>query len=180
MDTYRILVAIEKIPGVAAGFQQLLGVPVSPNGIFQEKLGTDFGAPHSGCPVTREESRAIGRRLYDGVITTGKAEDVDVLAVDYIQNTGWTPDGRDIFGHAWAIGRSAMPDGRAIHTHVVAENDRVASLSVWDGTMTASGQPVDFMTADFLRVEDHLAAEHWDTVDYVRLYQSFGLLPKDI
>jgi sulfur relay (sulfurtransferase) DsrC/TusE family protein len=25
-----------------------------------------------------------------------------------------------------------------------------------------------------------LAAEHWDTVDYVRLYQSFGLLPNGI
>ena len=30
--------------------------------------------------------------------------------------------------------------------------------------------------ADFLRIEN-LAAEHWDTVDYIRLYQSFGLLP---
>ena len=25
----------------------------------------------------------------------------------------------------------------------------------------------------------HVAAEHSDTVDYVRLYQSFGLLPED-
>ncbi|MFC3747079.1 ester cyclase [Paenibacillus sp. GCM10012306] len=180
MDTYRILVTIGKIPGVAAGFQQMLGVPESPNGIFQERLGTDFGATRSGRPATREESRAIGRRLYDGVITTGNAKDVDALAEGYMQNTGWTPDGRDIFGHGWAVGRSAMPDGRAIHTHVVAENDRVASLSVWDGTMTASGQPVDFMTVDFLRIEDGLAAEHWDTVDYVRLYQAFGMLPKNI
>jgi predicted SnoaL-like aldol condensation-catalyzing enzyme len=67
-----------------------------------------------------------------------------------------------------------MPDGLAIQTHVVAENDRVASLSVWDGTITASGQAVDFASADFLRING-VAAEHWDTVDYVRLYQAFGL-----
>ena len=82
--------------------------------------------------------------------------------------------------NAWAIGRGAMPDGRALQTHVVAEKDRVASISVWDGTITESGRPVDFTSADFFRVEDGLAAEHWDTVDYVRLYQSFGLLPDDI
>jgi predicted ester cyclase len=178
-DTYRILVKIGAIPGVAAVFQQLLGVPEAPEGIFQERLGTDFGAPVTGRPATREESRAVGRRLYDGAITTGNPNDVDALAEGYLQTTGWTPDGRDNFGKAWAIGRGAMPDGLAVQTHVVAENDRVASISVWDGTVTASGQAVDFASADFLRVEDGVAAEHWDTVDYVRLYQSFGLLPKN-
>ena len=28
----------------------------------------------------------------------------------------------------------------------------------------------------FLRIEDGLAAEHWDAADYIRLYQAFGLL----
>jgi predicted ester cyclase len=180
MDTYRILAAIGCIPGVGSVFQKLLGVPESPNGIFQEKLGTSFDAPSKGWPATREESRAISRRLYDGAISTGRAEDVDALAESYIQNTGWTPDGRSFFGNAWAIERSAMPAGRAVQTHVVAENDRVASISIWDGTITQSGHAVDFMSADFLRIENGLAAEHWDTVDYVRLYQSFGLLPAEI
>jgi len=68
----------------------------------------------------------------------------------------------------------------ALQTHVVAERDRVASISVWDGTVTESGRAVDFTSADFLRIEDGLAAEHWDTVDYVRMFQSFGLLADDI
>jgi predicted ester cyclase len=54
-----------------------------------------------------------------------------------------------------------MPDGLAVQTHVVAENDRVASISLWDGTVTASGQAVDFASADFLRIENGVAAEHW-------------------
>jgi predicted ester cyclase len=180
MDTYRILVKIGAIPGVAAAFQQMLGVPEAPDGIFTERLGTDFDAPRTGRRPTRDESRAVGRRLYDGAINSGVASAVDALAVGYIQNTGWTPDGRDYFGNAWAIGRAAMPDGLAVYTHVVAENDRVACLCVWDGTVTASRHPVDFASADFLRIEGGVAAEHWDSVDYVRLYQSFGLLPDDL
>ena len=56
----------------------------------------------------------------------------------------------------------------------------VASLSAWDGAVTASGHCVDFASADFFRIEDGVATEHWDTVDYVRLYQSFGLLPDEL
>jgi len=79
---------------VANVFQkQVLGVPESPGGLFAERPGTDFGRP-AGRRVTREESRAVVRRLYDGVISTGRAEDTGMVAEDYIQNSGWTPDGR--------------------------------------------------------------------------------------
>jgi hypothetical protein len=60
-------------------------------------------------PVTREESRATVRRLYDGVIATGLGEDADMVAESYIQNSGWTPDGRTAFESAIAISRGAMP-----------------------------------------------------------------------
>jgi predicted SnoaL-like aldol condensation-catalyzing enzyme len=73
-----------------------------------------------------------------------------------------------------------MPDGRALQTHIVAENSRLASRSVWDGTIDASDRPADFTTLDFFRIEDGLFAEHWESVDWVRAYQSFGLLPDGI
>src|SRR6478736_9689846 len=77
VDTYRILAAIGAIPGVASVFQeQVLRVQPSPDGLFPERLGSEFGPP-AGRPVTREESRAVVRRLYDGIIATGRAEDVD-------------------------------------------------------------------------------------------------------
>jgi predicted SnoaL-like aldol condensation-catalyzing enzyme len=50
-------------------------------------------------------------------------------------------------------------------------------VTPWDGTVTATGKAVDFESPDFLRIEDGVAAQHWDTVDYIRLYQAFGLLP---
>jgi predicted ester cyclase len=179
VDTYRVLVAIGAIPRAANAFQQILGVEESPGGLFQERLGTGFGGP-AGRPVTREESRAAVRRLYDGVISTGRTEDVATVAEDYIQNSGWTPDGRDAFASALAISRRAMPDGRALQTHMVAENNRLASRSVWDGTISQSGRPADFTSLDFFRIEEGLIAEHWETVDWIRVYQSFGLLPDDV
>ena len=179
VDTYRILVAIGAIPKAANAFQQILGVQESAGGLFPEKLGTAFGKA-ARRPVNREESRAVVRRLYDGVITTGKPEDVDVVGEEYLQNSGWTPDGREAFASALAISRGAMPDGLAVQTHMVAENNRLASRSFWDGTIAGSGRAADFATLDFFRVEDGLIVEHWESVDWVRAYQAFGLLPDDI
>ena len=63
---------------------------------------------------------------------------------------------------------------------MVAENNRIASRSVWDGTITGTGQPVDFTTQDFFRIDDGVIAEHWESVDWVRAYESFGLLPEGV
>jgi predicted SnoaL-like aldol condensation-catalyzing enzyme len=168
------------IPGVANVFQrEYLKVAESPGGLFQERLGTEFGPP-TKRPITREESWAVVRRLYDGVIATGRREDSDMVADDYIQHSGWTPDGRADFESAIAIARSATPDGRALQTHMVAENNRVASRSVWDGVLTGNGQPVDWTTLDFFRIESGLIAEHWESVDWISVYQSFGLLNEEV
>src|SRR5207302_953732 len=124
----------------------------SPVALFQERLGTEFDTG-AGRPITREESRAVVRRLYDGVIATGRAEDADMVADDYVQNSGWTPDGLAAFVRAIAVNRGALPDGRAIQTQMVAENNRVASRSVWDGTVAGSGVAADFTTLDFFRID---------------------------
>jgi hypothetical protein len=115
-----------------------------------------------------------------GVISTGRTEDVATVAEDYIQNSGWTPDGRAAFASALAISRNAMPDGRALQTHMVTENNRLASRSVWDGTISQSGRQADFTSLDFFRIEEGLIAEHWETVDWIRVYQSFGLLSDEV
>ena len=76
-----------------------------------------------------------------------------MVAGDYMQNSGRTRDGRAAFVNALSISRGAMPDGRAQQTHMVAENSGVASRSVWAGTLTGSGDAVDFTTLDFFRIE---------------------------
>jgi predicted ester cyclase len=180
LDSYRILVAIGAIPGVANVFQrEVLGVAESPDGLFQERLGTEFETSDAR-PISNDESRVIVRRLYDGIIATGDANQAAMIADGYVQNSGWAPDGREVAVSTLVISRSAMPDGRALQAHMVAEQNRVASMSVWDGTLAGSGDRVDFMTLDFFRIEDGLIAEHWESVDWVRAYQSFGLLSKEV
>ena len=73
-----------------------------------------------------------------------------------------------------------MPDGGALQTHTVAENNRLASRSVWDGTISQSDRQADFTSLDFFRIEEGLIAEHWETVDWIRVYQSFGLLSDEV
>ena len=58
--------------------------------------------------------------------------------------------------------------------------DSLASSSVWDGTVTQTGRAADFLTTDFFRIEDGLVAEHWESVDWVSAYQSFGLLSDQV
>lgn len=179
VDTYRILVAIGAIPKAANTFQQILGVEESPGGLFPETRGTEFGPP-TVRPVSREESRGVVRRLYDGIMATGRAEDVDMVGEGYIQNSGWTPNGRDAFASAIVINRGAIPDGLAVQTHMITENNRSASRTLWDGTIAQTGRPADFSTIDFFRIEDGLIEEHWESVDWIRVYQSFGLLSDDV
>jgi predicted SnoaL-like aldol condensation-catalyzing enzyme len=56
----------------------------------------------------------------------------------------------------------------------------MSSRSVWDGTITKSGRTADFTTLDFFRIEDGVVAEHWESVDWVGAYQSFGLLSEEV
>ena len=46
-----------------------------------------------------------------------------------------------------------------------APKDPVASIRVGGGTVTASGQAVDFTSPDFIRIEDGVVAQHWDAMD---------------
>ena len=57
---------------------------------------------------------------------------------------------------------------------MVAESNRVASRSVWDGTLTGNRKPVDWTTLDFFRIADGQIAEHSESVDWISVYQSFG------
>lgn len=53
--------------------------------------------------------------------------------------------------------------------------------ALWDGTVTQNGRSADFTSLDFFRIDDDgRIAEHWESVDWVRLYQSFGMLPDTI
>jgi hypothetical protein len=66
----------------------------------------------------------------------------------------------------------AKPDGQIIGDHMEAVT------AVLHGPRLPP--PAKPLTAGFLRIENGVAAEHWDTADYVRLYQSFRLSHKTL
>ena len=169
IDASRVFTSIGLLPGVAD----------TPDGLRPEKPGTPFGQQRTGWPVSTELSRALAVRIFDGTINTGRPEDAGPIAEGYLQNSGWTPDGRSFFVDGWTAGRATMPDGRATVVLSVAEQDRSASFVVWDGT-GPTGVAADFITADFLRSEDGEIAEHWDTVDWVSLSQVWGMAPSGL
>jgi len=110
------------------------------------------------------------RRLYDGVIATGRAETSTHSPRNYTSRLGWTPDAAP---PSRALGdQPGAARWRALHTTLVAENDRLASISVWDCTITESVPPADFTSLDFFpsSTTDSIA-EHWEQSDWVRVVQ---------
>jgi len=110
VDTYRILVALGAIPGVANAFQQILGVAESPGGLFPERLGTRFDAP-AKRHVASEESRSAVRRLYDGVFTTGNIEDVDAVAEGTFRTPAGPPTAETSSPRRWRSAAAPCPTG---------------------------------------------------------------------
>ena len=52
---------------------------------------------------------------------------------------------------------------------------------LWDGIVSQNGRSAAFTLLDFIRIdEDGQLAEHRDSIDWVRVYRSFGMLPDTI
>ncbi len=117
-----------------------------------------------------EANKKLAREYIEQVFNQhNPAKAADFATADVVWHGGGLGD---IAGAAGLVGLlesfiGALPDLYAAEQDLVAENDRVASISLWDGTITRTGSAVDFTSADFLRIEDGVAAEHWDTIDYV-------------
>jgi predicted SnoaL-like aldol condensation-catalyzing enzyme len=48
-------------------------------------------------------------------------------------------------------------------------------VSVTSHVLCLAYPTLDFASLDFFRIEDGVIAEHWESVDWVRAYQFFGL-----
>jgi predicted ester cyclase len=67
---------------------------------------------------------------------------------------------------------------------MMAEGDKIATRTRWTGTQDgpfagrpATGNKLDFTTADFFRVENGKVVEHWDVVDTLARAIALGLVP---
>lgn len=71
-------------------------------------------------------------------------------------------------------------------THTAQRADELVralfeAVNADDSDGTDGARAADFTAHDFFRIdEDGRIAEHWETVDWVPLNQSFGMLPDDV
>jgi steroid delta-isomerase-like uncharacterized protein len=101
--------------------------------------------------------------------------------VEHNKNLSSGIEGRKQFVAAVFAGFS---DYHAEIQDVVAEGDRLVARIMWTGTQDgpflgrpATGKPLRFSTADFLRIENGKIAEHWDVVDSLPRAIALGLVP---
>lgn len=80
---------------------------------------------------------------------------------------------------------TGVPDLRTVTQHVIAEEDRLMSMTDWEAThsgaflgVPATGQRLHFSTADCYEFRDGLIFRHWDVVDRLSASVALGLLHK--
>jgi predicted SnoaL-like aldol condensation-catalyzing enzyme len=76
---------------------------------------------------------------------------------DYVQHSAHIPPGRD---GLFNLVKASPPDRRYENALAVADGDYV----MLHGRLTTTGPAPNRITADIVRLEDGLIAEHWDAV----------------
>jgi predicted SnoaL-like aldol condensation-catalyzing enzyme len=90
---------------------------------------------------------------------------------DYIQHSAHLPPGRD---GLFDLVRTSPPDRRYENGLAVADGDYV----MLHGRLSTTGPGPNRVTADIVRLEDGLIAEHWDVVqDEATADESISRLP---
>jgi steroid delta-isomerase-like uncharacterized protein len=108
----------------------------------------------------------------------------DYFAADYIEHNPRLPAG--VAGKKQFIGSlmTGFSDYHGEIQEMIAEGDKVVTRTRWTGTQDgiflgqpASGNKIDFATADFYRIENGKIVEHWDVVDSLARAVALGLVP---
>ena len=76
---------------------------------------------------------------------------------DYIQHSAHIPPGRD---GLFNLVKASPPSLRYEHGLIMAEGDFV----IVHGRYSNTGQPVNWIIADIVRLEKGILAEHWDVI----------------
>jgi predicted ester cyclase len=130
--------------------------------------------PTNGLFVTSEN--AINKRQPD---VAG-----DYFAADYVEHNPRLP--RGLAGKKQFIASliAGFSDYHGEIEQVLAEGDMVVTRTRWtgsqDGTFLgrpATGNKLDFATADFYRIANGRIVEHWDVVDTLARAVALGLVP---
>ena len=134
-----------------------------------------------------EDIAGVVRRFVDEVINSGKFDMVDeLLAPGFVEHQEFpglepTREGVKKFFMMW---REAFPDTACDIERLVADGDTVALYGSWSGThqgefmgAPGTGKRFSVPNADFIRVRDGLAVEHWGVFDSGLFVRQPGIVP---
>jgi predicted SnoaL-like aldol condensation-catalyzing enzyme len=94
---------------------------------------------------------------------------------DFVQHNPLFGEGRDGFREfVEKFFFSTFPDLRVSTEIAVAQNDRVVSLTKWEGHAPDQDEELAVEIADLYRIRDGKLIEHWDVVGYPEL-EAFGI-----
>ncbi len=103
----------------------------------------------------------------------------DYYRSDYIQHNKFAADSgaglagmTEFFTAMFAL----VPDLTSTITQIVVDGDLVGLFAVWRGHQADTGTELELNTADLLRIQDGLIAEHWDVFDYAAIAR-FAVTP---
>jgi predicted SnoaL-like aldol condensation-catalyzing enzyme len=96
----------------------------------------------------------------------------DYYRADYIQHNRFAAESgaglagmTEFFTAMFAL----VPDLTSTITQIVVDGDLVGLFALWRGHQAGTGSALELNTADLLRIQDGLIAEHWDVFDYAAI-----------
>ncbi len=133
-----------------------------------------------------EENKAILNRLYE-MFSQGNVTGLDeLMAAGFIDHNPDPNQGPGLEGlkQALTMWRSAFPDLRMSAEDLIAEDDKVVSRVLIQGTnsgafmgMPATGKQVTITGIEIVRIADGKIVERWGELDAMGMLQQLGAVP---
>ncbi|MDX2561398.1 ester cyclase family protein [Streptomyces sp. TX20-6-3] len=140
------------------------------------------GKPDWAATETEQANMRLVLKVWDELMQQHLLDRADeYYRQDYIQHNAFAAQSggglkgmKDFFAGLFAL----APDLTGEITQIIAQDDLVGVFCVWRGHEQSSGRELLLHTADLLRVQDGLIAEHWDVMDYAAV-ADFGVAPQN-
>jgi steroid delta-isomerase-like uncharacterized protein len=130
-----------------------------------------------------EENKAVMREFLEASVEDSSARLKELLAQDFVAHLAAGPQGPDGFvEHNSAIG-SAFSEKVFTVKDQIAEGDRVAARTVWEGTHSGelrgippTGRRIAITAFIVDRVRDGKIVEHWSLFDQMGMMHQLGVV----
>lgn len=136
--------------------------------------------------MSPETNKAIIRRYFDQILNEKRHDLAEEFLADNIElhGSGLAP-GLDVVKQWFTMFAAAFPDGYTTIEDMVAEQDRVAARTTFNGThhaelqgIPATGKTVNMPGIAIFRLDNGKITEGWLVNDNLSMMQQLGVIPR--